>query len=523
MEHLKDFRITGGSIGDLLGRRARELGDRPFLTFPMAPPNPGTDVTRTFRQLDERVNGLARGLAGLGIGAGSFSAAMLSNCVQLVENSFAVKRLGAVEVAIPPGYRGAALARMIGLTGASVLVTESTSVDAIVEVCDRTPELRTVVLTDCAAERVPADVGGLVFRAYEDVVSDDTGPLALPPVHPSSLASILFTSGSTGLSKGVMMTHSFQLLQADIHSYILGKGADDVTYGFYPLYNMGGTCTVLSALVHGSRGVLAPRFTASRFWSEVKRHGITMFTVQGTVGKILWDLPPGPHERHHRVRQIVGVPLTRAPEEFAERFNAEIVTEDLYGSSESGVFLPAAPGTDGRDRVLHQLEVADEYDQPLPTGEVGEILVRPKIPFGCFSGYFDDPGATAEKSRNLWYHTGDLGRFEPDGTLTFIGRTAEKIRSRGKNLSALEIESAIAPLPGVAAVAVVGRQNETGEDDIVAFVTLAPGASVSEEDVLAIAQANLPRIMWPEQVRVIETMPVTDTGKIAKHLLRERV
>jgi len=515
------FQITRCDIGTLLAERAAEYGDKMFVTCTGYPPEAALDVSRTFREFDGRVNAVARGLMELGVSRGDFVAIMLPNRMEFLEMSFAIKRLGAVEVAIPPGYGGAALSRMLGLTTPSVLVTDSTLVSATLDVHGETPHLQTIVITDFASGEFASKPDNVYLHSYGDVVSDDTSELRIAPPHPTSLASVLFTSGSTGPSKGVMNSHRFLLAGANILTSLLDLTSKDISYNLYPVYNAHGTCEVLAALVNGGSIVLSPRFSASRLWEEIRRHRATVFCMQGSVSKILWDRPPGPHERDHQLRVVYAVPLTGDPVAFQDRFGCPVLHKDLYGNSESGILLRAPPGTDGRDRILHDVRIVDDFDEELPNGEVGEIVVRSRVPFTMYSGYFNDPEATVSKSRNLWYHTGDLGRLEPDGTLTFVGRAVEKIRSRGKNVSAVEIETAIMSLHGVSECAVVGVQNRTGEDDIVAFVTRLPGQIVTEDEVRAVAMRNLPKVMWPDRVRFIETMPMTDTGKIAKYRLRE--
>jgi crotonobetaine/carnitine-CoA ligase len=308
----------------------------------------------------------------------------------------------------------------------------------------------------------------------------------------------------------------------DIDVALLDLTAEDTVYTFYPLYNAGAAlCEVMPTLVAGGSAVIAPRFSASRLWSELRRHQATWFLMQGTVSKILWDQPPTADERDHNVRFAWATPLAGDRDAFKQRFGCEILVDDIYGASECGMLLPATPGTDGKDRIVHQIAIVDEHDRELPQGAAGEIVVRGLEPYAMFDGYFGDPEATWTRCRNLWYHTGDSGRLEADGKLVFVGRKGETIRSRGKNIAALEVEEAVAGLASVAQCGVVGAPSEMSEDDIVAYVTLKDGHAASAEEIVAHCQRVLPRYMAPHRVRFIDEMPISETGKIEKGKLRE--
>jgi crotonobetaine/carnitine-CoA ligase len=514
------FMRTDDDISSLLARRARALGQKPFVTFTQDPPEPTTDVTLSYREFDARVNQVARGLIELRIAKGDFVAVMLPNCVEFLEASYAIKRLGATEVAIGTGYAGPALARLIALTETATLITSSTYLESVLAVRSALPALRTIVLTDFDADR-HTDSDSVVLRSFDSLVADDDSELGLPPPSYADLASILFTSGSTGLSKGVMLSHRCEVRYGDIDVALLDLTEDDILYTFYPLYNAGAAlCELMPTLVAGGSAVIAPRFSARRLWHELGRHRATWFLMQGTVSKILWDQPPTADERNHNLRFAWATPLAGDRRAFEQRFGCEILVDDIYGASECGMLLPATPGTDGTNRIVHQVAIVDELDREVPQGSTGEIVVRGLEPYVMFDGYFGDPESTWARCRNLWYHTGDSGRLEADGRLTFLGRTGETIRSRGKNISALEIEDAVMGLESVAQCGVIGSPSEMGEDDIVAYVTLKEGHAASADEIVTHCQRLLPRYMVPHRLRFIDDMPISETGKIEKGKLR---
>jgi crotonobetaine/carnitine-CoA ligase len=514
------FTRTDEDVSTLLALRAAQLGDKPFVKCTQHPPHPATDVTRTYREFDERVNQVARGLLELDVSPGDFVALLLPNCIEFLEASYAIKRVRAVEVAIGTGYAGNALARLIALTDAATLITSSEHLESVLDVRAATPALKTIVLTD-RDDECNSTAAGIELRSFDSLVVDDASELGLAPPSYADLASILFTSGSTGLSKGVMLSHRCEVRYGDVDVALLDLTGDDIVYTFYPLYNAGAAlCEVMPTLVAGGSAVIAPRFTASGFWSEVRRHRATWFLMQGTVSKILWDQPSTQEERGHNVRFAWATPLVGDRRAFEERFGCKILVDDIYGASECGMLLPATPGTDGKDRIVHQIAIVDELDGEVPQGTTGELVVRGLEPFAMFDGYFGDPAATMTRCRNLWYHTGDLARLEADGKLTFLGRLGETIRSRGKNISAVEVEDAVVGLAAVSQCGVIGAASEMGEDDIVAYVTVRDGHTVSPEEIIGHCRRVLPRYMAPHRVQFIERMPISETGKIEKGKLR---
>jgi crotonobetaine/carnitine-CoA ligase len=277
-------------------------------------------------------------------------------------------------------------------------------------------------------------------------------------------------------------------------------------------------------MLAGGQTVLAPKFSASRFWDHMRDYNVSMFSIIGTVMQIIWKQPPSPRDKDHNVRITWGGPITIEPAAFEERFGVRVLPGDgVFGMTETGVVnMSSFNATEsGKIRSIYQVRIGDDNDAAVAPGEVGEILVRPEEPGVLFSGYAGMPEATIAAWRNLWFHTGDLGKMDSQGRMTFIGRKKERIRSGGHNISSWEVEEVIDRHEAILECAVIGVPSELGEEDVKAYVVLRPGASLSKDELIAFCTANMARFMVPRQVEFIEEMPKTQSGKPAKGKLSE--
>jgi carnitine-CoA ligase len=461
-----------------------------------------TDRTLTYAQLADEVARAADWLERLGVERGDRVSLVLSNRIEHVVCSYACMWIGAVHVAINAEFRGAALERSIALADARVLVTEPAYMDVLESV-------------GVAREQV---------QLVEELAS--TRPAERVPVDPSEPAVVLFTSGTTGFSKGCLLPHSALLCAADAIVECADLTEADCVFVPYPLFHMRAAfLDLLPALVVGGRAVLAPRFSASTFWEQVRAHGVTVFSLIGTVQQILWSREPSDGDRAHSVRLTWGAPTPVDHAEFKQRFGIDVLPGDgVYGMSEIGIPTVSSldPERHGRVRPMYELIVADERDLPLPPGEVGEILVRPRRPGVLFSGYLDNPEATVAATRNLWFHTGDLGRLDAAGRLSFVGRRQERLRRAGHNVSSWEVEEGLNRHPAVSASAVFGVPGALGEDDVAAAIVAADD-SLTEDALARFAAEAMAPFMVPQHFMFVDEIPTTATGKPAKTELAQRL
>ena len=456
------------TIDALLAERARTHADVPFLRFA------GAELS--FAAVDADVDRLALGLAGLGVRARSLVAVILPNCPEFVLVWFAVARLGAIEAPVNTAFRGPALAHLLELTEAEVLIVDASMCEGVAAVADALTHVRVVVVRgdpSWAIDQFPqwqvlelsAVLRGGAPRGRIDSTHGETDP-----------AMLLFTSGTTGRSKGCVLSHRYAVRQAELAVEHLGLRSDDVLYCPFPLFHLD---------ADGPDGDARAR---ARYDGRDRRAvlGLPLLGRDPCLRRHrvrLHGRHPGdpaqagarPARRDNPARLGWGVPL---PPELAAAFEARFGVRlvELYGSTDVGVPIytpldePRRPGSCGRPIPAYDVRLVDETDRPVDIGTVGEIVVRPNEPSLIMDGYYRMPEETLQATRNLWFHTGDLARADGDGFLYFVGRRTDSIRRRGENISAFEIEEAISLHPDVLEVAAYGVPSELSEDDVMVAI-----------------------------------------------------
>jgi crotonobetaine/carnitine-CoA ligase len=284
---------------------------------------------------------------------------------------------------------------------------------------------------------------------------------------------------------------------------------------------------VWSSLMVGRPVVIGPRFSTETFWSDVRRHGATQLCTIGPMHLWLWNRPEQPDDADNPARVWTAVPLPGDLwKPFCDRFGLEAVVS-MYGQTE---VMPATmgdarrsdkPGSSGPAHPDLELCVVDESDHEVPSGSVGELLIRPRRSNVMFEGYLDAI-AGSESPDSGWFHTGDLVTLDEDGELYFVERKSDHIRRRGHNVSSAEVESVVALHTAVLEVAAYAVPSAEGEDDVMIAVVPRPGELVDPGELAAFAVARLPGYAAPRYVEVLDELPRSDTGKIAKYLLRKR-
>ncbi|MDF2143476.1 AMP-binding protein [Knoellia sp. p5-6-4] len=500
-EHLHDHHRW--VLPDVLEAQARERGDQTFLTVI-------GEGRLTYAAAARQARQVAAHCAGLGVAPGDAVAVLLPNGLDFVRLWLGLGRLGAVIVPLNTALTGDFLAHQLRDSGARHVVTTEDAAGAVADVQPTVPGLEVLALDGW--EHAPEH--------------DGHSPAA------SETACLMYTSGTTGPSKGVLMPHA--------HCYLFGLGSiealglteTDRYYVSMPLFHANGLFMQLYAtLIVGASAVLRGRFSASSWLSDIREHGCTVTNLLGAMTQFVVAQPPTRHDRDHALRVVCPVPNPPSHERaWRERFAVPEVVS-AYGMTEVNIPLygrlgTSRPGTAGLvlDRWF-EVSVRDpDTDDLLPRGEVGEITVRPKVPFGFMAGYAGLPDATVAAWRGFWFHTGDSGVMDGDGWVTFVDRTKDCIRRRGENISSFEVESAIARLDGVAEVAAyaVPAGAEGTEDEVMLAVVPAPGARLDPDAVAAHADLVLPRFARPRYVEVVDTLPKTPTQKVRKHQLRAR-
>ncbi len=515
-------RIT---LGELFHRCATTYSERTCIT---TVPD-GRQIT--YGQLEALINRLAHGLIAISPEAervgtsddlsNSCVAIMLENSIEYVALSYALKKINRVEVSVNRAFRGQALLRMLNLTETDTLITSAVHFDPILDVIDGLSHLRWIVVVgelDDAPHRFPhLDVmryGALLAERCDHIVS---------PASDTDLAVIMFTSGTTGVSKGCMLSHRYAVRTAENMIEPFRLTGEDVNYTPYPLSHIGPAFyDMLPMFMLGGRVVLRDGFSLSAFWPEVARENVTWFMCLGSVQQLLYSEPVRPEEKQHKVTRCWSTPAPVPKQDFEARFNLHLIPGGGYGSTDAGwVVVPQWDHEGGV--VLPHFEVAiiDANDDPVPAGVDGEMVIRPREAGVMSDGYFGMPERTLASRRNLWFHTGDIGCMDEEGLFYFRCRMAERIRVRGEMVSGFEVEEGLLCHPDIEDAAAVGIPSEFGEEDIRAFVTLKPAASCTVDDILQHCREHLAKFMVPAVITILDEMPRTSTGKPEKGVLQK--
>jgi crotonobetaine/carnitine-CoA ligase len=508
------------TVLEVLARRLRTDPDGPYLDF--------EGDAYTAREMDAAANRIAHALAAVGVGHGDRVATLLENRAEQVVSFFAALKLGAVQVPINTAYKGDFLRHQLADSGAKVLVVQGDFASRAVEVVDdaNTPEL-----THCIVVGDPdAVIDARPVLSWGDALADGPdGPVEGVEVGPGDLACFIYTAGTTGPSKGCMLPHNYIVSLADQIARAWQRRPDDVVLTPLPLFHFNAisVCVVGSLLVGGSAAI-ERRFSVSNFWPEVKRTGATMVSMLGSLAILIANAEDHPDQQGHRLRLCAAAPMPPDTDRaWQERFGCTTFSGG-YGLTEASLVCmldagePNKPGAMGKpNRHEFDVRIVDDDDNEVPVGEVGEIVCRPTGPNLMFRGYWNRPDATVEATRNLWFHTGDLGRLDEDGYAYFVDRKKDALRRRGENISSFEMEKVLFGHPDVRDVVVHAVPSPVGEDDVKVTAVLQDTASLTEEALCRWVAERVPYFAIPRYVEFRTDLPRNPVGRVLKYRLRE--
>jgi carnitine-CoA ligase len=506
------FPSTQRTLPAILDTQASRFGDRPFLTF--------GDTTRTFTETRDAAARLAHAFAAYGTRPGDRIAIMAENRLEMIDAWFACAWLGAILVPINTATKGPQLEHVLSNSEPRALAIEPAFADRLELLDDMPNSLDRLWVLD--AERQ---------QRYHHLAAEPFptpgSPVAPHPVRPGETVAILYTSGTTGPSKGVMCPHAQFYWWAHSTAALLdGIREEDVLYTCLPLFHSNALGACMQALVHGARFVLGPRFSASRFWDRVVEADATVTYLLGAMASTLAKTTQTPAECQHRLR-IALAPATPAHlhDVFRERFGLPL--RDGFGMTETNAVIGALdgkqqPGAMGYVMPGYEAKIVDEDDEEVPDGTPGELVMRADEPFAFATGYWRMPEQTINSWRNLWFHSGDRAVREPDGTFRFLDRMKDAIRRRGENISAWEVEQILEAHPDVAAAAAIPVPSELGEDEVMAVIVTRPGAAIEFEALIRHCEPRLAYFAVPRYLEILDKLPLTPNGKVQKYVLRER-
>jgi carnitine-CoA ligase len=521
--HLVDLsRLPDRVAGRVLTEQAEFAPDSTWLM--------AGDRRVTFGQARDMVSRMAATLGGLGVGRGDVVAMHMDASIELVLAGLAAAELGALFAPMSTDYHGEFLGRNLAAATAQVLIADG----LLAQQYPGLPELGQVRHLVVAGEADLPALGrpGLAVHAYDELLASE--PRSAPPAaHYDDVLMMWWSSGTTGAPKGIMQTHAGLLRSAQYWVADRDLRDDEVWYSCLPMYLGGAYTTALwPSLVSGTAVGIDARLSVSRFWDRVRHYGATQIFTLGAMHMFLMQAPERPDDRDNPVRCAVPVPMPWSDvARFKERFGIAQVFQ-AYGQSEvpCRIFFAPDDGTPWRANAIGRpvpwldVRLVDDHDEDVPVGEVGEIVVRPREPFVLFAGYFNAPEVTARTWRNLWHHTGDLARAEPDGQYFFADRKKDYIRYKGRNISMVEVEAVVARHPDVADVAAFGRQSAEleSESELALCVVPRPDAALEPGDLARFINDHAPYYFVPRYIEIAAELPRNAQYKTDKVALRTR-
>ena len=472
----------------------------------------------TWHETRERVRATAQALRALGVGQGDSVGVWLPNGKTMFLVWFAANYLGALYCPINTSFRGNLLAHVVRNAGAKVLVCHARLMERLQDI-----DLAQVETLVCAGEHDGPAPGGrrLLGAAALDGDAAALGPV--PQVQPWDTYGIIYTSGTTGPSKGVLASY-LQLYASGVLSYGY-MGPDDRILVNLPMFHVGGTNSIFTALVRGASFYLVDSFDSRSFWDQIRKYRCT--TTSGLIGamtEFLAKAPPAEGERDNPLKIVTLGPVTPQTVVLAERYGFSYMTG--FNMTEVSVPLVAelntrAFGSCGKPRAGIECRLVDEHDIEVPVGQTGELILRSDLPWSMTTGYNGMPEATAKAWRNGWFHTGDVFRRDADNNFYYVDRAKDAIRRRGENISSLEVEREVLAHPAVQEVGAIPAANPGGEDDVMVVVAPKPGATVDPAELLQFLIPRMAHFMVPRYVRIVPSLPKTPTNKIQKAELRK--
>ncbi|WP_280415014.1 AMP-binding protein [Nocardia carnea] len=496
----------------LLDHRAAEDPDKVFAVFDQGP-------VWTRKEVLARVRSAAASLQRLGVDQGDHVVCWLPNGPEALIFFFAVNYLGGVFVPINTAYRGGVLSHVLSNSDAALMIADSGLVHRLADL-EEYGRLRTVITVGAA---LPDPTAGLTMIRVDDMPDAGDNP-AEPerPIEPWDTQAIMYTSGTTGPSKGVLCSYMQAYSSFNSHAMPFIT-ADDRFLINMPFFHVGGSTLTYTMLINGGSVAVVERFSGERFWTQIRETDSTIVFLLGVMAGFVAQRDPTPAEVGNPLTKVFMSPLIDDVDAFTQRFGVDIYT--IYNMTELSAPLlsevnPQQPGTCGRPRPGVHVRLVDEVDREVPVGAVGEIVVRTDQPWALNHGYYKMPEATAAAWRNGWFHTGDSARRDSAGNFYFVDRLKDSIRRRGENISSLEVERELLAHPDIREAAVVAVPSEIAEDEVLAVVAPVPGRSLDPAQLIAFLQPRMAYYMVPRYFRIVHELPKTDTAKIQKAQLR---
>ncbi|HVY85893.1 MAG TPA: AMP-binding protein [Caulobacterales bacterium] len=502
-------------VTQVAARRARETPDRIYIQ----------DVAGgelTFAQFHAECLTWADGYRRCGVKAGDRVMVMMNTSFDSLFAGLAPHWLKALDVNVNTALRGRWLVHILDNSQAEVLVMAERYLDQLALIAADARFLKTVIVPD-AKGPLPDLPFTMLTRA--DFLRDAAPDYSLPGPDPWDDVSVAYTSGTTGVSKGVLQCAGGTPVGGLTYWPPDGVSPDDCYYIPYPTFHASGRGLAYAAMLGGARCVIRETFSTWHFWEDIRKYKCTITMMLGAVSNFVFQQPAKPDDADNPLRAVFMVPAVEKIEEFKRRFGVKVWAgfggTDISSPIKSDWLDETNWSSCGRLRPGYQVRIVDEHDIEVPTGQVGEAIVRTDNPWIMNFRYFGMPEKTVEAWRNGWLHSGDGLRVDEKGNYYFVDRIKDAIRRRGENVSSFEVESEVNSHPAVLECAAIAVPSEWSEDEIKIVVRLHPDQKLEHAELIAYLIPRMPRYAIPRYVEFVEALPKTPTEKIQKNELRK--
>lgn len=521
MTHNKNWNIgTQDTVTDALHKASRDKPNDIFIQFE-------TGESATYSEFDTLSGNMARGLYEAGVRPGDTVGVMLDTNIECVTSWFATNRIGAIWVPYNTALKGDFLKHQVSDSGATIILTEDDYLPRFKLIEDELTELK-CIFTRHKTDRLTFKK--ICIKALSEIYVTNNANIDHPN-KPSDISMLIYTSGTTGPSKGCIISHNYCVNMARLSREGAGRRTNDVNWSCLPMFHLNATTTtVLATMITLGKCYFTPRFSLSRFWQSIEESGATVVNILGQMIPLIAKRADCESSLRCKgqIRCVMAAPFDENLQRiWIERFGVAIAGANCYGLTEASLLTSldageaAKAGSSGKRNQYFEVMIVDDEMREMPTGVAGEIVCRPKQPHIMFEGYWKNTEKTLEAIKNMWLHTGDIGKFDEDGFFYFLDRKKDYLRRGGENISSVELENIFLKHPDITEVTIHAVPSELSEDDVKATIILRDNAEVTERSLCEWSIDQLPYYAIPRYIEFRESLPTNPLGKVMKYQLRD--